>query len=67
MRLSRPMEITFVVSLIIAVLAFLIAGPATRIPPLMALATIVRPLFIFAYVLLLIAYSVVAGLLYGLI
>ncbi|HEX7500433.1 MAG TPA: permease [Polyangia bacterium] len=50
-----------------AVLAFLIAGPATRIPPLMALATIVRPLFIFAYVLLLIAYSVVAGLLYGLI
>ena len=47
-----------------AVLAFLIAGPATRIPPLMALATIVRPLFIVGYVILLIAYSVVAGLLY---
>jgi hypothetical protein len=50
-----------------AVLAFLIAGPATRIPPLMALATIVRPLFVVVYVLLLIAYSVVAGLLYGLL
>jgi uncharacterized membrane protein YraQ (UPF0718 family) len=47
-----------------AVLAFLIAGPATRIPPLMALATIVRPLFIIGYVVLLIAYSVVAGLVY---
>ena len=49
-----------------AVLAFLIAGPATRIPPLMALATIVRPLFIAGYVILLIAYSVVSGLVYGL-
>ncbi len=48
-----------------AVLAFLIAGPATRIPPLMALATIARPFFVIAYVALLIAYSVVAGLLYG--
>ena len=47
-----------------AVLAFLIAGPATRIPPLMALATIARPFFVIAYVVLLIAYSVVAGLLY---
>ena len=34
---------------------------------LMALATIVRPLFVVVYVLLLIAYSVVAGLLYGLL
>jgi uncharacterized membrane protein YraQ (UPF0718 family) len=50
-----------------AVLAFLIAGPATRIPPLMALATIARPFFVIAYVVLLIAYSVLAGLLYGLL
>jgi uncharacterized protein len=50
-----------------AVLAFLIAGPATRIPPLMALATIVRPLIVVGYVVLLIAYSVVAGLLYQLV
>jgi len=50
-----------------AALAFLVAGPATRIPPLMALATIVRPLFVAAYVLFLVTYSVIAGLLYGLI
>jgi uncharacterized membrane protein YraQ (UPF0718 family) len=49
-----------------AALAFLIAGPATRIAPLMALATIVRPLVVMAYVVLLIAYSVLAGLIYGL-
>lgn len=49
-----------------AALAFLIAGPATRIPPLMALATIVRPLFILGYVVLLIGYSVAAGLLFQL-
>ena len=48
-----------------AALAFLIAGPATRVPPLMALATIVRPLVVVGYVVLLIAYSVLAGLLYG--
>ena len=50
-----------------AALAFLIAGPATRIPPLMALATIVRPVLIVLYVIVLLAYSVVAGLLYGLV
>jgi len=50
-----------------AALAFLIAGPATRIPPLMALATIVRPLFVIAYVVLLIAYSVLAGVVFGLL
>jgi uncharacterized membrane protein YraQ (UPF0718 family) len=50
-----------------AALAFLIAGPATRIPPLMALATIVRPVLIVVYVVVLLAYSVVAGLLYGLV
>lgn len=49
-----------------AALAFLIAGPATRITPLMALATIVRPLVVMTYVVLLIAYSVLAGLIYGL-
>jgi uncharacterized protein len=48
-----------------AALAFLIAGPATRVPPLMALATIVRPLVVVVYVVLLIAYSVLSGLLYG--
>jgi uncharacterized membrane protein YraQ (UPF0718 family) len=48
-----------------AALAFLIAGPATRIPPLMALATIVRPFFVIAYVVLLLAYSVLAGVAYG--
>jgi hypothetical protein len=47
-----------------AALAFLIAGPATRVPPLMALATIVRPLVVVVYVILLIGYSVLAGLLY---
>jgi uncharacterized protein len=49
-----------------AVLAFLIAGPATRIPPLMALATLVRPLVVVAYVIFLILYSVLAGLIYQL-
>jgi hypothetical protein len=48
-----------------AALAFLIAGPATRIPPLMALATVVRPLVVLAYVVFLILYSLAAGLLYG--
>jgi hypothetical protein len=33
----------------------------------MALATIVRPLFVVVYVVFLVAYSVVAGLLYGLL
>ena len=47
-----------------AALAFLVVGPATRMPPLMALATIIRPAFIGAYVGLLIVYSVLAGLVY---
>lgn len=50
-----------------AALAFLIAGPATRVPPLMALATILRPIFVIAYVVFLILYSVLAGLVYGLL
>jgi uncharacterized membrane protein YraQ (UPF0718 family) len=49
-----------------AALAFLIAGPATRVPPLMALATILRPAVVVGYVILLIAYSVMAGLVFGL-
>jgi uncharacterized membrane protein YraQ (UPF0718 family) len=48
-----------------AALAFLLAGPATRIPSLMALATIVRPFVVVAYAIFLIAYSVVAGLILG--
>jgi uncharacterized membrane protein YraQ (UPF0718 family) len=49
-----------------AALAFLVAGPATRIAPLMAMATIVRPLFVLGYVGFLIVFSVLVGLLYGL-
>ncbi len=48
-----------------AALAFLVAGPATRVAPLMALATILRPVSVITYVTLLIIYSVIAGLLYG--
>lgn len=50
-----------------AALAFLVAGPATRITPLMALATILRPRFVVFYVALLLAYAVVSGVIYGLI
>ncbi len=50
-----------------AALAFLVAGPATRVAPLMALATILRPTFVTVYVVALVAYSVVIGVLYGLI
>lgn len=45
-------------------LAFFIVGPATRVTPLMALATILRPLFLIFYVLSLIGYSTIAGVLY---
>jgi len=50
-----------------AALAFLIAGPATRIPPLMALAAILRPVYVIGYVIFLIAYCVIAGLVFGLL
>ncbi len=50
-----------------AALAFLVAGPATRVPPLLALATILRPAFIATYVVGLLLYSVLAGLIYGVI
>ena len=42
-------------------LAFLNVGSATRITTLMALAAIVRPLFIIFYVIILIAFSIVTG------
>jgi uncharacterized membrane protein YraQ (UPF0718 family) len=48
-----------------AALAFLVAGPATRITPLMALATIMRPAFVAAYITLLVLYSVATGIFYG--
>ena len=50
-----------------AALAFLLAGPATRVTALMALATILRPAFVAAYVALLIAFSVVVGVTYAMI
>jgi len=50
-----------------AALAFLVAGPATRIAPLMALGTILRPLVVTVYVVVLVLYAAGAGILYGLI
>lgn len=47
-----------------AAMAFLLAGPATRITPLTALAAILRPIFIVLYTLLLIAYSLMIGMIY---
>ncbi len=48
-----------------AALAFLLAGPATRIAPLLALASVLRPVSVVVYVLLLVAFSTVAGLAYA--
>ncbi|UCE17792.1 MAG: permease [Gemmatimonadota bacterium] len=45
-------------------LTFFIVGPATRVTPLMALATVLRPLFIVLYIFSLIGYSIIAGVLY---
>lgn len=47
-----------------AALAFLFVGPATRITPLLALASFLRPRFLAAYVVLVIAFAVFIGLLY---
>ena len=47
-----------------AALAFFIAGPATRITPLLALGAILRPRFIGAYVVGLLGYALTAGMLY---
>jgi uncharacterized membrane protein YraQ (UPF0718 family) len=46
-----------------AALAFFIVGPATRIAPLVALSTIIRPRFIGVYILLLFIFAVLAGFL----
>jgi uncharacterized membrane protein YraQ (UPF0718 family) len=48
-----------------AALAFFMVGAATRVTPLTALATIIRPLFIFFYVVLLILFSVIIGGIYN--
>lgn len=47
-----------------AALAFLIVGPATRVTPLTALASVLRLTFLVVYLILLIVFSFVAGLLY---
>lgn len=47
-----------------AALAFFMVGAATRVTPLTALATIIRPLFILLYVVLLILFSIVIGGIY---
>lgn len=48
-----------------AALTFFLVGPATRITPLMALAAVLRPLFIFFYIIVLVVLAVAAGLLYN--
>lgn len=45
-------------------LAFFLVGPATRINALFALAAVLRPLFIIAYVVLLVLFSLIAGVIY---
>jgi uncharacterized membrane protein YraQ (UPF0718 family) len=45
-------------------LAFFIVGPATRITPLMAMTSVLRPKLISIYVISLIFYSLIAGLIY---
>ena len=47
-----------------AALAFFLVGPATRITPLMALAAVLRPGFVVLYVLLMLAFSMISGLIY---
>ena len=43
-------------------LAFFLVGPATRLTPLMALATVLRGPFVLVYVLTLILFSLLVGL-----
>jgi uncharacterized protein len=47
-----------------AALAFLFVGPATRITPLMALATFLRLRFIVVYLMIVIAFALLIGLIY---
>ncbi len=48
-----------------AALAFFMVGPATRITPLLAITTVIRPRFITVYVFSLIVFSLIAGFIYG--
>lgn len=47
-----------------AALAYFIVGPATRVAPLMALMAVLRPGFLIAYVVALVAFSCLIGLAY---
>lgn len=47
-----------------AALAFLTAGPGTRITPLTALASIMRPAFLIAYIFYILVVAIGAGMLY---
>jgi uncharacterized protein len=47
-----------------AALAFLFVGPATRITPLLALATFLKPRFIVVYVVIVIVFALLIGLIY---
>lgn len=48
-----------------AALTFFLVGPATRITPLMALAAVLRPLFIVLYIIILVFLAITAGLVYN--
>lgn len=48
-----------------AALTFFLVGPATRVTPLMALAAVLRPVFLFFYIVILVVLAIVAGLLYN--
>lgn len=48
-----------------AAIAFLVAGPATRVAPLMALAALLRPTIVVGYVAFLLVFSTISGLIYG--
>jgi len=45
-----------------AALSFLFVGPATRITPLMALATVLKPVFLIVYVAVVIVFALILGI-----
>lgn len=47
-----------------AVLAFLFVGPATRIAPLAALAALLRPRFVVAYLIVVLAFALLLGMVF---
>jgi uncharacterized membrane protein YraQ (UPF0718 family) len=47
-----------------AALSFFLVGPATRITPLLSLASIIRPAYIGIYIVFLLIYSIIVGLVY---